>query len=124
MNATTTKPKRITATERKRLATERYDALMEWGRLQQERDIARGVLAPLNGLPDDIIEICYFGVWTVMPLDFTDGIRRPKRIQGTLPHLPFTRYNPDMDGEEWLNQERVRQLTEVFKKELISRVAK
>jgi hypothetical protein len=50
MNANgTTKPKRITAAERKRqLATERMTAFLEWSRQQQERDIAQGIIAPIQ----------------------------------------------------------------------------
>lgn len=122
MNITkgTTKRKRITAAERERIATEHTIALMEWSIQRQRRDIELGIIPPIN--PDEVWEECYFGVWTTTFHD--DGIRRPRRIQGTHRSPPFTKYNPDMDGEEWLNRERVRQLTAIFTAELLQKVKK
>jgi hypothetical protein len=48
MNATKGTTKRITAAERKHIATERTIAQMEWSRLQQIKDVARGIIPALS----------------------------------------------------------------------------
>ena len=48
MNATPIKKTRITKAERQRIATERFDAHMEWSRLQQIKDVARGLIPALS----------------------------------------------------------------------------
>lgn len=48
MNATKGTTKRITAAERKRIATERTIAFLEWSRLQQIKDVARGIIPALS----------------------------------------------------------------------------
>lgn len=101
-------------------ASPRTIAYLERNLQRLKEDISRGVIPPTN--QDEIIEYCYFGVWTTLHHD--DGIRRPMRIQGCDHSPPFTRYNPDTNGDEWLNRQRVRQLTAIFSAELLKKVKK